>query len=102
MTRLEPDRGALERVAVLWQGVLQQVGTPEELHERPLNRVVASFVGRANLLPGRLERNGEGWQVALAAGPRSLPSPGSRPTPAWCSRWRRWVRYAGGWRSPTW
>ncbi len=56
-----------QRVAVLWGGVLQQVGTPEELHERPVNRTVAAFVGRANLLPGRLAGDREGgWRVALA------------------------------------
>ena len=56
-----------QRVAVLWGGELQQVGAPDELHERPANRVVAAFVGRANLLPGRLRRGANGeWQVAFA------------------------------------
>jgi ABC-type Fe3+/spermidine/putrescine transport system ATPase subunit len=58
-----------QRVAVLWGGSLQQVGTPEELHERPANRTVAAFVGRANLLAGRLRRGAEsGWVVELASG----------------------------------
>jgi putative spermidine/putrescine transport system ATP-binding protein len=57
-----------QRVAVLWDGELQQVGTPEELHERPANRDVATFVGRANLLRGTLERAGAGWAVRLAPG----------------------------------
>jgi ABC-type Fe3+/spermidine/putrescine transport system ATPase subunit len=61
------------RVAVLWAGELQQVGTPEELHERPANRVVARFIGRANLLAGRLVRAGGGrdggrWAVEVAPG----------------------------------
>ena len=56
------------RVALLWAGELQQVGTPEELHERPANRTVAGFVGRANLLPGPLRRAGEGWAVEVARG----------------------------------
>jgi ABC-type Fe3+/spermidine/putrescine transport system ATPase subunit len=55
-----------ERVAVLWGGELQQVGSPEELHERPANRVVAAFVGRANLLPGLLVRlSGGDWGVRV-------------------------------------
>jgi ABC-type Fe3+/spermidine/putrescine transport system ATPase subunit len=56
------------RVAVLWAGELQQVGTPEELYERPANRVVARFIGRANLLRGPLRRRGEGWGVEVAPG----------------------------------
>ena len=51
-----------DRVAVLWRGRLQQVGSPEALYERPANPFVAGFVGRANLLSGRLAGAG----VALA------------------------------------
>src|SRR6185295_5266765 len=58
-----------QRVAVLWGGELQQVGAPEELHERPSNRTVAGFVGRANLLRGLLRRGANGdWQVAFPDG----------------------------------
>jgi ABC-type Fe3+/spermidine/putrescine transport system ATPase subunit len=58
-----------ERIAVLWGGALQQVGTPEDLHERPANRVVAGFVGRANLLAGPLVRRADGdWSVRVADG----------------------------------
>jgi multiple sugar transport system ATP-binding protein len=60
-----------DQVGVLRQGVVQQVGTPTEVYDRPANRWVATFVGspRMNLLKctanGRLE--GDGWQ---------LPNPG--------------------------
>jgi ABC-type Fe3+/spermidine/putrescine transport system ATPase subunit len=61
-----------QRIAVLWPtdrgGELQQVGTPEELHERPANRIVAGFVGRANFFVGRLSREDGGWRVAVADG----------------------------------
>lgn len=40
-----------DRVAVLDQGRIQQVGSPLELHTRPANRFVATFVGKMNLLP---------------------------------------------------
>ncbi len=45
--------GIADRIAVLKEGKLQQVGTPRDLYERPANRFVASFVGRPalNLLP---------------------------------------------------
>ena len=58
-----------QRVAVLWGGELQQVGAPEELHERPTNRTVAGFVGRANFLRGPLRRgDGDAWEVVVADG----------------------------------
>ncbi len=40
-----------DRVAVLNQGRLEQVGTPEELFERPATRFVATFVGRSSVVP---------------------------------------------------
>jgi multiple sugar transport system ATP-binding protein len=42
-----------DRIAVLQSGVLQQVGTPEELYERPANVFVAGFIGSPamNLVP---------------------------------------------------
>jgi multiple sugar transport system ATP-binding protein len=46
-----------DRVAVMRAGVIQQVGTPEELYERPRNLFVAGFIGSPamNFLPGTLE-----------------------------------------------
>jgi ABC-type sugar transport system ATPase subunit len=38
-----------DRVAVLDRGRLQQVGTPEELYQRPANRFVASFIGSPSM-----------------------------------------------------
>jgi iron(III) transport system ATP-binding protein len=43
-----------DRVAVLDQGVIQQVGTPVELYDAPANRFIATFVGTINLLRGTL------------------------------------------------
>jgi len=43
-----------DRIGVMNHGRLAQVGTPEELYERPQNRFVASFIGDANFLPGRV------------------------------------------------
>ncbi len=63
------------RIAVMHQGVIQQVADPATLYEHPVNRFVASFVGSPpmNFIPGRiLRRNGrayfdEGaWRVKIA------------------------------------
>jgi iron(III) transport system ATP-binding protein len=41
-----------DRITVLYQGRIVQVGTADELFERPRSRVVAEFIGRTNLLDG--------------------------------------------------
>jgi multiple sugar transport system ATP-binding protein len=48
-----------DRVAVLRKGVLQQVASPRELYEQPVNLFVAGFIGSPpmNFMPGRLEGN---------------------------------------------
>ncbi len=43
-----------DRVAIMEAGVCRQVGKPEDVYNRPGDRFVAGFLGRANLLPGRL------------------------------------------------
>jgi ABC-type sugar transport system ATPase subunit len=51
-----------DRIAVMSKGVLQQIGTPEELYTRPANTFVATFIGSPamNLLPpGALGLSGE-------------------------------------------
>ena len=46
-----------DRVAILRDGVLEQLGTPAELYERPVNMFVASFIGSPamNLIEGTCE-----------------------------------------------
>ena len=83
-----------DRVAILRLGELQQLGTPEELYEKPVNVFVATFIGSPamNLFPGRLRTdNGEarvsigssdiplsaGGSAALAQAPRA-PGAGNR------------------------
>jgi ABC-type Fe3+/spermidine/putrescine transport system ATPase subunit len=43
-----------DRIAVLSSGVVQQVGTPDDLYERPTTPFVASFLGTPNLLSATL------------------------------------------------
>jgi putative spermidine/putrescine transport system ATP-binding protein len=43
-----------DRVAMLRDGVLLQVGAPEDLYQRPASRHVAEFIGRATMVPARL------------------------------------------------
>jgi len=64
-----------DRIAVLNQGRLQQVGTPDELYHRPVNVFVAGFIGSPamNLARGRLE--GSGDTVTLVVGDHRWPLP---------------------------
>jgi spermidine/putrescine transport system ATP-binding protein len=44
-----------DRIAVMNRGTVEQLGTPEELYERPRTRFVADFIGTSNLLSGSVE-----------------------------------------------
>jgi spermidine/putrescine transport system ATP-binding protein len=44
-----------DRIGVMNDGKLLQVGTPEEIYEQPANRFVADFIGQTNLLDGTVE-----------------------------------------------
>ena len=39
-----------DRIAVMSEGEIQQIGVPDDIYERPLNRFVADFIGDTNLL----------------------------------------------------
>lgn len=47
-----------DRIAVMHGGRVEQLGTPEELYERPASRFVADFIGTTNLLHGVIESDG--------------------------------------------
>jgi iron(III) transport system ATP-binding protein len=44
-----------DRIAVMFDGIMAQIGTPQEIYENPATAAVAAFVGRCNFLPGRVE-----------------------------------------------
>ena len=52
-----------DRIAVMQGGRVEQLGTPEELYERPRTRFVADFIGTSNLLSGNVEAIGDGRAV---------------------------------------
>ena len=63
-----------DRIAVLHEGRLAQVGEPDELLRRPRNTFVATLLGAPpmNVVRAILEKDG----CAIQVGPRSLPLPG--------------------------
>ena len=48
-----------DRMAVLNDGILQQVGAPMSLYDEPVNMFVASFLGTANILKGQVQTHGD-------------------------------------------
>jgi iron(III) transport system ATP-binding protein len=52
-----------DRVLVMNGGVVQQIGTPEEVYRRPANRFVAEFVGQVNLITGSVSSFESGTAV---------------------------------------
>lgn len=53
-----------DRIAIMDQGVLQQVGTPYEVYEAPATRFVATFIGETNLFEGRVAKLEEDHMTA--------------------------------------
>ena len=60
-----------DRVVVINQGRIEQIGTPQEIYEEPSNLYVARFVGEINILPARIMSvPGEGIYIADISGRR--------------------------------
>jgi iron(III) transport system ATP-binding protein len=63
-----------DRIAVMNAGRVEQIGTPAEVYERPATAFVAGFIGRTNLLRGRVVADGRvacegGLDLVTSAGP---------------------------------
>lgn len=46
-----------DRIAVMKDGCIQHVGTPQNIYQRPANLFVSTFIGRTNVLDGSLDKN---------------------------------------------
>ncbi|MBP2232731.1 iron(III) transport system ATP-binding protein [Azospirillum agricola] len=64
-----------DRIAVMEDGKVQQVGTPQDLYDHPANLFVAGFLGTANVLDGAVQNDGAGGRVFVGDGvtPVALP-----------------------------
>src|SRR5712671_5386878 len=62
-----------DRIVVMRDGRLEQVGTATEIYQRPASRFVATFLGASNLFNGEVERSGGGGAIiGVSAGLRLL------------------------------
>jgi len=55
-----------DRIAIMNRGKVEQIGSPEEVYERPTTSFVAGFIGVSNLMPGTVSAPG---RVKLDSGP---------------------------------
>lgn len=58
-----------DTIAVMKDGVIQHVGTPKDIYQRPKNVFVATFIGRTNIIPALVENGaivfGNGYRVEM-------------------------------------
>jgi putative spermidine/putrescine transport system ATP-binding protein len=66
-----------DRICLMNEGRIEQLGTPEDIYERPRNTFVADFIGVSNVLHGQIEQ-GEGIRTADGV----LPLPAGCTAPA--------------------
>jgi len=64
-----------QRIAVMSEGLLQQVGTPQQLYDNPVNRFVAGFIGSPAMNFAELTLDGAGDAAALKDGGFTFPLP---------------------------
>jgi len=63
------------RIAVMNEGRLQQVGTPQELYDRPINRFVAGFIGSPSMNFATVEVTGTSDKLEIVGPSIILPMP---------------------------
>lgn len=57
-----------DRIVILRDGEVDQIGTPKEIYQKPANKFVAGFIGSPtmNLMSAELTNNDNGWGIDLA------------------------------------
>jgi iron(III) transport system ATP-binding protein len=61
-----------DRIVVMDDGKIQQVGTPEDVYQRPANRFVATFLGRCNVMEGVVRQAAKHDSVEVEVGTQGL------------------------------
>ena len=57
-----------DRIAVMNQGQVQQIGTPKVLYQRPANLFVSTFIGRTNVIDAEIKMEGDKAMLTLPGG----------------------------------
>ena len=61
-----------DRIVVMFDGLIHQLGSAEDVYDRPATKAVSSFIGLSNFLDGKVAaRDGSRWRIDTALGPVS-------------------------------
>lgn len=69
-----------DRMAVMNEGEIRQVGTPTQVYQEPKDQFVADFIGSANLVEGTVTSTGRGYEIATDLG---IEIEADADTPVW-------------------
>jgi len=75
-----------DRIAVMNDGLIEHLGTPRDIYERPANRFVAGFIGTSNVLTGEVSRITDGNAVVVVSPDEQVIVPAGERTMAPSSR----------------
>ncbi len=56
----EEAMGLSDKIVIMKDGAIQQVGSPREIYQKPVNEFVAQFIGRANIVEGKIVGENDG------------------------------------------
>ncbi len=68
-----------DRIAVMSNGLIQQVGTPHDIYYAPETRFVADFIGDINIIHGEVNSTSDGNMQVTLAGDLEMTLPGTAP-----------------------
>jgi putative spermidine/putrescine transport system ATP-binding protein len=68
-----------DRVAVFSNGKVEQIGSPLEVYNRPVNRFVGEFIGDSNFFAGRVDPSRPGWIELSGIGPMRIATQAIAP-----------------------
>lgn len=58
-----------DRIVVIHEGIIKQIGSPKEIYQKPVNQFVAGFIGMANFIPSTIDAiSGDSARVKLDDG----------------------------------
>ncbi len=64
-----------DRVVIMSRGVIEQIGTPQEIYRTPRTRFVADFLGSSNLFSGKVRSGTSGFELDAPVGALRLAAP---------------------------
>ncbi|HET7867717.1 MAG TPA: ABC transporter ATP-binding protein [Burkholderiaceae bacterium] len=81
VTHAQSEAFALaDRIVIMGDGVIQQVGKPQDVYREPVNPFVANFIGMNNLVSGQVLESGSGYvEIASPLGSFKVPTAQPRP-----------------------